>query len=76
MNASRRAYGPFSSLQRQGSGRGLLLLPLLLIAFTGFLQAQCPDEITVLQPISCSGADDGVLTVSLPDGVDLSLIHI
>lgn len=70
MNASRRAYGPFSSLRRQGSGRGLLLLPLLLIAFTGFLQAQCPDEITVLQPISCSGADDGVLTVSLPDGVD------
>ena len=70
MNASRRAYGPFSSLQRQGFGLGLLLLPLLLVAFTGFLQAQCPDEITVLQPISCSGADDGVLTVSLPDGVD------
>ena len=70
MNASRRAYGPFSSLQRQGSGFGLLLLPLLLVVFTGFLQAQCPDEITVLQPISCSGADDGVLTVSLPDGVD------
>lgn len=70
MNASRRAYGPFSSLQRQGSGFGLLLLPLLLIAFTGSFQAQCPDDITVLQPISCSGADDGVLTVSLPDGVD------
>ena len=70
MNASRRAYGPFSSLQRQGFGLGLLLLPLLLVAFTGLLQAQCPDEITVLQPISCSGADDGVLTVSLPDGVD------
>ena len=33
------------------------------------MAAQCPD-VEVLLPISCSGADDGVLTVALPDGVD------
>lgn len=36
---------------------------------------QCPDSIEVLQPISCSGADDGVLTVSVPDGEDPSSVY-
>ena len=80
MNLPRRAYGPSTSLQRQGSGLGLFLL-LLFSGLVSSVAAQCPDEIEVLQPISCSGADDGVLTVALPDGVDgadvyLSLIHI
>ena len=44
-------------------------LALFLIAAWGG-RAQCPTEIEVLQPISCSGADDGVITVSVPDGVD------
>ena len=69
MNLPRRAYGPSTSLQRQGSGLGLFLL-LLFSGLVSSVAAQCPDEIEVLQPISCSGADDGVLTVALPDGVD------
>ena len=69
MNLPPRAYGPSSSLQRQGSGFGLFLL-LLFSSLYSPAVAQCPDEIEVLQPISCSGADDGVLTVALPDGVD------
>jgi len=70
MKTPRRAYGPSSTLQRQGPGFGLLLLPLLLFVAVLPSGAQCPDEIEVLQPISCSGADDGVLTVAFPDGVD------
>ena len=69
MNLPRRAYGPPTSLQRQGSGLGLFLL-LLFSGLVSPAAAQCPDEIEVLQPISCSGADDGVLTVALSDGVD------
>lgn len=69
MNLPRRAYGPSTSLQRQGSGLGLFLL-LLFSGLVSSVAAQCPDEIEVLQPISCSGADDGVLTVAFPDGVD------
>ena len=69
MNLPRRAYGPSTSLQRQGSGLGLFLL-LLFSGLGSQAAAQCPNEIEVLQPISCSGADDGVLTVALPDGVD------
>lgn len=42
---------------------------LLLTAWGGWAQ-DCPTEVEVLQPISCSGADDGVITVSVPDGVD------
>ena len=37
--------------------------------------AQCPTAIQVLQPISCSGADDGVLTVTPPDGVDAADVY-
>ena len=43
---------------------------LLLLAFSVKGLAQCPDAIDILQPISCSGADDGVLSVTVPDGVD------
>lgn len=49
---------------------GLSRMFLFLAFSTPFLtRAQCPDEVDVLQPISCSGADDGVLSVALPDGV-------
>lgn len=40
-----------------------------LLAFSSPLHSQCPTQIDVLQPITCSGADDGVLSVSLPDGI-------
>ena len=43
---------------------------LLLLASPAKGLAQCPDAIDILQPISCSGADDGVLSVTVPDGVD------
>ena len=45
------------------------LLFLGLFAFQSPLHSQCPSEIDILQPISCSGTDDGVLSVALPDGV-------
>lgn len=44
------------------------LLFLGLFVFQSPLHSQCPSEVDILQPISCSGADDGVLSVSLPDG--------
>ena len=70
-----RAYGPLPSLQRRGSGFGRTLFSFLLLALSIQVDAQCPDEIDVLQPISCSGADDGVLTVSLPSGVDAADVY-
>ncbi|MBK12138.1 MAG: hypothetical protein CL849_01245 [Crocinitomicaceae bacterium] len=70
-----RAYGPLPSLQRRGLDFGWVLLPFLLLALSIQVEAQCPDEIDVLQPISCSGADDGVLIVSLPSGIDASDVY-
>ena len=43
----------------------LLAFPLLSLS-----QSDCPDAVDVLQPITCSGADDGVLSVAVPDGVE------
>ena len=48
----------------------LLALPLLFNA-----QSDCPDAVDVLQPITCSGADDGVLSVAIPDGVASSDVY-
>lgn len=38
-------------------------------------QSDCPDAVDVLQPITCSGADDGVLSVAIPDGVESGEIY-
>ncbi len=49
---------------------------MMLWAIPALSMAQdCPDEVDVLQPITCSGADDGVLSVSVPDGVESSEIY-
>lgn len=65
--------GPYRPIALPKSG-GITVAAMLSLVFLccGWapLGAQCPDTIEVLQPISCSGADDGVLSVTVPDGVD------
>ena len=65
------AYGPTGAPTRWGMGWTVRLLLAFGWGLTSAMAvAQCPTEIEVLEPISCSGADDAVLTVSVPDGVD------
>jgi len=69
------AKGPIHDLT---SLRGRLLrLPLafLFSVLTLGMWGQCPTEIEVVEPISCSGADDAVLAVSVPDGVDAAEVY-
>jgi gliding motility-associated-like protein len=65
-------YSLMPPLPNQGPVRlffqGLCLL--LSFALIQGVSAQCPSEIDILQPITCSGADDGVLTVAVPTGED------
>ena len=73
MNTNRGAYGPREVQATPAPGPRALswfALALFLIAAWGGRAQDCPTEVEVLQPISCSGADDGVITVSFPDGVD------
>mgnify|MGYP006248112507 CR=1 FL=1 len=57
MNLPPRAYGPSSSLQRQGSGFGLFLL-LLFSSLYSPAVAQCPDEIEVCLLYTSDAADE------------------
>lgn len=52
-----------------------VLLGCMFLFKASLSGAQCPTEVDVLQPISCSGSDDGVLSVTLPDGVDGSEVY-
>ena len=71
MRKSGKAYHP-----EESTSRGVLrLAPVFLLLSLvwqspSVLRGQCPSEVDILQPITCSGADDGVLSVSLPSGVD------
>lgn len=65
------AHGPIGSRLPGGMAwTGRLLAAFVLVLWASAVQAQCPTEIEVVEPISCSGADDAVLTVAVPDGVD------
>ncbi len=52
-----------------------VLMAFFLLLATSFAGAQCPSEVDVLQPITCSGSDDGVLSVDIPDGVDAADVY-
>ena len=54
---------------------GRLLVAFGMALWVSGIQAQCPTEIQVVEPISCSGADDAVLTVTTPDGVDPAEVY-
>ena len=68
-----RAYRPADPPKVEAVVVGILWRILLLLMMVGpaavWAQGDCPESVDVLQPISCSGADDGVLSVSVPDGV-------
>ena len=72
MKKRREEYSPMLSCLERSPGRVVFQwLCLVLIFFAcQVVSAQCPSEIEVLQPISCSGADDGILTVTVPEGED------
>ena len=60
----------------QGDGAvDRLLVAFGMALWVSGIQAQCPTEIQVVEPISCSGADDAVLTVTTPDGVDPAEVY-
>ena len=70
------AHGPIGYRLPKGMARsGRLLVAFGMALWVSGIQAQCPTEIQVVEPISCSGADDAVLTVTTPDGVDPAEVY-
>ena len=70
------AHGPVGFRLPKGMAwSGRLLVAFFLALWASGVQAQCPTEIEVAGPITCSGADDAVLTVAIPDGVDPAEVY-
>lgn len=65
-----QAYRPNILPRHKGGPVGTALTALFFLLFQTTTSAQCPTQVDVLQPISCSGADDGILSVAVPDGID------
>ena len=64
------AHGPNHIPPPMAAWLWRLPLAFSLLALASGTRAQCPTEIEVVEPISCSGADDAVLSVTVPDGID------
>jgi len=72
-----RAYRPRLTFTKGWAVVGAKWWMMCCLAAPALSQAQsdCPDAVDVLQPITCSGADDGVLSVAIPDGVESGEIY-